>query len=145
MWSISLCYCNNGNINRRISQTQLQYPLEYLQTGKTQSSFESNHSTSITIYGATTPSGPKFSIWSPLRTVYSTLRNIQWVSKTLSHINPVLTKNTLVFLFGLQVNTIQYNTIQYNTRRTSVVDTARYMKAQLYGTCYPLGISTCFI
>jgi hypothetical protein len=52
MWSIQLSFCNNGNINRRVSQTQLQYSLKYLQTEKTPSSFESNHSTSIKTYGA---------------------------------------------------------------------------------------------
>jgi hypothetical protein len=36
------------------------------------------------------------------------------VSKTQLQLNPVVTKNTTVFLFGLLVNTIQYNTIQYN-------------------------------
>jgi hypothetical protein len=29
MWFILLCYCNNGNINRTVSQTQLRYYIKY--------------------------------------------------------------------------------------------------------------------
>jgi hypothetical protein len=33
MWSIPLCYCNNGNNNRIVSQTQLQYYINYTMGG----------------------------------------------------------------------------------------------------------------
>jgi hypothetical protein len=37
---------------------------------------------------------------------------IQWMSRTISYVNPVMTKNTIVFLFRF---TIEHNTIQHYT------------------------------
>jgi subtilase family serine protease len=35
MWSIPLCYCNDGYNNRKVRQTQLQYYINYTMVGAT--------------------------------------------------------------------------------------------------------------
>jgi hypothetical protein len=97
LWSIRLCCCNNG-----ISTEQ-----------------SVKHNSNIIHYWGwlhvPASNGPSLG-HTLINARYTAryVRNTQWVPKKLSYINPVVTKNTIVFLFGLQVNIIQYTSKHYS-------------------------------